>query len=401
MVGEDEGGGRIRGDGIGDYGVGIRVLPGVSREEGLRRGLEIVSAMREGDRVVVTDGSCKDGKAAAAACVVEEGQRRDMVGEACSYEATAADAEFLAIILALEYHRAHPTGGSLLILSDNLGAINESRYTRKGSHLSHLGPRFARALDGLVGDPAIGYVPSHAGFIFNHYADREASRRVRNFIGDTDGTLSPSAAQARLTFSRQEKWMEWVGEKSHFYKGKPTRRMRKLENVSRDMLSVVFRLRTNKGWGPKGHNNEEGSPCPGCGSPLSSPHLLAECDFYAWKRPVGRNVMLDSNLGAYLSWIATHDLFGKASFVSMIDGVSHPVYKPILRVDPEPRRERDCRTCGRRFRVAHASRHEKICKGPGVPLRVRNERIKCKGCGNCFVSVKKHERGGRCKGMRS
>jgi hypothetical protein len=110
----------------GEFGVGIRIRPVLSPDSAKVGLMEDMSAARETEVIVMTDGSCKNGKAAGAAIFYKGGLSSPilLVTETCAYEATADEAKFLAIILALEnFGRIHHVT-NCRIYSDSAFAID-------------------------------------------------------------------------------------------------------------------------------------------------------------------------------------------------------------------------------------------------------------------------------------
>jgi ribonuclease HI len=187
-------------------GVGMKVGPTRPKEEAERWAKNRFLNADDKTVFAYTDGSCRHLKAAAAVVFADSSGIIDESTETCPYHVSASDAEFLAIILALERLRNFVGFDKAIIFSDSRLALDEARSSTSTSPLAHFNRRFSEGISNLHLDVEAHWLPGHRGITGNTLADELARKALTEFSQLRGDRYSPMAAKEIITRGRQEHW---------------------------------------------------------------------------------------------------------------------------------------------------------------------------------------------------
>lgn len=223
---------------------------------------------------------------------------------------TILDAEATALICGLDAALALPHTGSIYLLSDCRPALRIFLDTSSSGPLSYLDPPLSKlAQTSRKIFPA--WIKGHAGHPGNERAD--ALAKTASVPGDPFPGTTHSYLALHLTTATSTEWLAWFARVAHEYTRHPTRHTKLHRGLTRLESSVLFRLRSNKGWSA-GDNigTRTPPPCP-CDNrtPRDGFHLLS-CPTSSRLRPPDAMswVHLDRRRDSILKWAAYHKFFG-------------------------------------------------------------------------------------------
>ena len=201
----------------------------------------------------------------------------------------------------------------VIILSDSKAAINKIVEPERQGPTAYLNA-MREEVENHEERPHtvfhIGWIKGHAKIRGNEAADRLAKSATD--IKDPYPGTSPTFITKANTNSRQKEWEEWFDLRTHEYRGKPSRRLKKHKGLSRLDSTVLFKIRSNKGWKPD--DNLGVAPPPDCGTcnlPDDGRHKLV-CPRWTTERPTDiETIMHDIKRQAdTVKWIRHHKHFG-------------------------------------------------------------------------------------------
>ena len=124
--------------------------------------------------------------------------------------------------------------------------------------------------------------------------------------------MSPSFVTRENSNRRQKEWEDWYDKKTHEYRGRPTRRLKKHFGLSKLDSTVLFKIRSNKGWKTDDKLGTAPPPnCDNCEHPDDGKHKLT-CPRWAAERPPNaEQLMYDiKKQPQIVHWIRHHKHFG-------------------------------------------------------------------------------------------
>ena len=231
------------------------------------------------------------------------------------------DAETTAIYKAMEMAMnmrapwADPTHPShMIILSDSKAAIDSVLRPKRQGTLAYLNI-LREDIEDHPNRPhckfTIGHVKGHTRDPGNEAADKLAKRATT--YRDPLPMKTHSKAATLAGNERQRQWEEWFDKKSHHCKTRPTRRLKKHKNMTRLDSSVMFRLKTNKGWTNEPIGTGEPPECEQCEEkpPRDGIHLT-RCTGTTEKRPPDIETAIQMSIPRpdVIDWMRHHDHFG-------------------------------------------------------------------------------------------
>jgi ribonuclease HI len=427
-----------------EHGDGLRVEPYQPGPESILVLKRAVTTSFETDLLLFTDGSGLPTGHAKAAVVAyrgempSEGTEVFRTTEMLPVGRCASDAEATAILLGLEkvglprdlgYKRIH-------LFSDSRVCLDYLRKTPKEGPLAYLNCRARTAIDRGIPDVICRWIPAHKGLRGNTEADELARISATDKVSSPVGSPSHMFQNLEITTDRQAAWVSWFKEKLHTYTRLPTRRMKRLEGLSREEETLIAKLRMDKGWSGAGEFTNSKQSCPACPEDLSGAHLVS-CPALDLNRPARwRSVMRDSNVSHFVDWIRINPALTTLCPRQTVGGVD---LQDLNHISVEMRKRSwarfTCTGCASEFAGTNKARHARICKcvrqvvtpaASGVRGRCRwcdkeyarnnvlrherncAKRVRplrtgglCAGCGKIFARLGAHERGGSCTGSRS
>ena len=171
-------------------------------------------------------------------------------------------------------------------------------------------------------------------------------------------STSHSYLALHLTTSTSTEWLAYFARVTHEYTRPPLRHIKIHRNLTRLESSVLFRLRSNKGWSPGDNIGTSTPPCCPCDNqtPRDGTHLMT-CPTSSRLRPpnITEWVHLDRRRTSVLKWAAHHKFFGITLRTSPVRWIR--LSRPgNISTSPVP----TCDICTRVFtNKSHLSRHRK------------------------------------------
>ena len=226
-----------------------------------------------------------------------------------------ADAETYAIYramnIALTDRTIYQTPRKIYILSDSKTAIQNVAEPKKEGPLSYLNTiRAEIEEDELKVNRHIQFIlmkiKGHSKDPGNDAADhlaKTATERKDPLPGTSHSKRKEDAENAR-----QERWEEWYNKQRHHYQTQQlTRKLKRHRDNTRLDTTVLFKIKTNKGWSNDPIGIQPAPPCDHdqCGqTPDDGVHKLT-CPKWENGRPANTN---DDR--TVVEWIRKHDHFG-------------------------------------------------------------------------------------------
>ena len=340
----------------------------------------------EGDLIVFTDGSYQDLKLGFSFVIFQDANCTTPVFEYSALltpRKTILDAEATALVCGLDAALALPHRGRIFLISDCRSALRIFQIGPAPGPLSYLiGPMERLLKQGRT--ILAAWIKGHSGHPGNDRADalaKSASLASDPFPGSTHSYLA-----LHLTTATSTEWSAWFNKVPHYYRRPPRRTTKHHRHLTRIESSVLFRLRSNKGWTP-GDNIGTSRPPPCICDPLiarDGSHL-ANCPATSRHRPPDINewIHLDARRDSVLKWAAHHDNFGIALRTSQVRWLSLSRPGDISRD-----RSQTCHICSRTFtNSSHLTCHlNHIHPDSSSSLFVIGARRDCTECLASFTS---------------
>ena len=234
------------------------------------------------------------------------------------------DAETTAIYKAMEMAMvnrppsADPSQVSkTIIMSDSKIAIDAVLRPKRSGTLAYLNIMRADIEDHPdrhLHHFTIGHVKGHSKDPGNDAADKLA-KKAKTYRDHLPLTTHSKEA-TRASNQRQQDWEDWFNQKEHQSRSKPTRRLKRHNGLTRQDSSVLFRLKTNKGWNQEDNiGTQPPPPCTLCEKdqppPQDAIHLF-ECDGTKDERPADASTAIQRQIPPpeIVRWIRHHNHFG-------------------------------------------------------------------------------------------
>ena len=276
--------------------------------EGKTAEWEKIRNIEAGELAIFTDGSLKGGKAgfgiAAYTARSREEGRMEQEEAASMEEKDIMDAETWAIIRAL--HIANRTAKKIRIFTDSRTAKDWILNPRKEGHLAYMWESLCEATKENGSEIEISWVKGQAGNKGNERANALA-RKGGEKIDPWEGK-SHEASTHEISEKRNREWKKWFGEKEHYYKRQPRRKLRHLKGLSREDTAAVFYIHRDKGWGKTAVGKDDDREQRECGEKMSSDYVLT-CAKWEDGRPT-TNPQQDRYRWALARWAKKQDYFG-------------------------------------------------------------------------------------------
>lgn len=340
----------------------------------------------EGDLIVFTDGSFCDLKLGFSFVIFQDS---NCIVPVFEYNAlltpskTILDAEATALVCGLDTTLALPHRGKIFLLSDCRAALRIFQISPSPGPLSYLMAPMARLLES--GRPVLAaWIKGHSGHLGNDRTDtltKSASLLADPFPGSTHSYLA-----LHLTTATSTEWLAWFNRVPHHYHHPPRRSIRHHRHLTRMESSVLFRLRSNKGWTP-GDNigTSRPPPCPCDPSVARDGTHLTECPTTSRHRPpdISEWIHIDARRDSVLKWASQHGNFGISLRTSSVRWIS--LSRPG---DLSRDRHRTCHICTRTFtNQSHLTRHlSQIHPDSSSSLFVIGAQRDCTDCHASFTS---------------
>lgn len=194
------------------------------------------------------------------------------------------DAETFAMYRAMEWaltELQYELGKRIVIVSDSRTALDKTLEPKPNGPTSYLNDMRReieehenRAKTSFI----LGWVKGHSKVAGNKIANQLAKDKWADYKGPYPGRTS-SYETSRISTLRQKAWKDWMMEKDHHYRNKiPTRRLKKHKGMTRRDMSVIFRLKTNKGWNHLNLTNDDTGDEPTNSKVCTCPQPLENID---------------------------------------------------------------------------------------------------------------------------
>ena len=294
---------------------------------------------------------------------------------------TILDAEATALVCGHDCALTLPHRGGIFLISDCRAALRLLQVGPFQGPLSYLMAPLKLLLDSRR-DIFASWIQGHSGHPGNDLADSLAKDAF--LVNDPFPGSSHSYLSLHLTTATSTEWLAWYTRTPHFYHRPPHRSTRHHHHLTRLESSVLFRLRSNKGWTP-GDNIGTSSPPPCPCDPSSTrdgAHLIT-CPATSRLRPPDINswIHLDARQDSVLRWAAYHRYFGISLRTSQVRWVSMSNPGNLMRLPPV------CDICSRTFtNSSHLTRHRnQIHPDSASSLFVIGARRDCTACTASFA----------------
>ena len=216
----------------------------------------------EGGLVVFTDGSFRDQKLGFSFVIFQDA---DYIFPIFEYSAlltpckTILDAEATALVGRLDAALTLPHQGRIFLISDCRAGLRIFQVGPAPGPLSYLISPMKQVLDSRRTILA-AWIKGHSDHPGNDRADTLA--RTATITADPFPGASHSYLSLHLTTATSTEWLAWFSRVPHHYRRPPRQSTRHHCCLTRLESSVLFRLRSNKGWSPG--DNVMVSPPPPC-----------------------------------------------------------------------------------------------------------------------------------------
>ena len=266
-----------------------------------------IAQMGDEEIAIFTDGSMKKGKVGFGIVAytkesLEKGRSEwERAGE--MEEKNVLDAETWAIIRALQ--ETKEDSRKVRIFTDSRSAREWILEPRKEGATAYMWDELSNATRAGK-EVEVSWIKGHRGNKGNERAD--ALAKGGGTICDPWKGKSHAARAHEISEKRNEAWKKWFLEKEHFYKRRPRRKLKHLRGLTRADTIVIFRLRSDKGWGKGAIGKEEDREQCKCGDKMSTNHVL-QCEAWKRDRPDG-DVQQDRYTWQFTRWAKEHDYFG-------------------------------------------------------------------------------------------
>ena len=236
----------------------------------------ILNNFQEGDLIVCTDGSFNGDRLGYSFCIFDKKECLDLVmdyHEILTPRKTILDAEATALVCGLDAALALPHTSSIYLLSDCRSALRIFLQTSSSGPLSYLDTTLSK----LARSPREifpAWIKGHAGHPGNERADSLA--KSATLLKDPFPGTRNSYLALHLTTATSTEWLAWFARVTHEYTRTPTHHTKLHRGLTRLESSVLFRLRSNKGWSPGDQISTQTPPPYPCDNrtPRDGTHLL-------------------------------------------------------------------------------------------------------------------------------
>ena len=362
------------------------------------------------DRIVYTDGSKKPRERPSYGIAMFNASHELIQTDSGKLSAgkDINDAETMAIYKAMELVLNEARDGfnygraaKVVILSDSKTGIDAVANPRTSGPLAYLNimrKDIDSRDDRHRATFTLGWIKGHSNIKGNDIADKLAKEAK-----DVKDPLPYTTHGKRLhdiSANRQTAWETWFREKKHTYRGLPSRRLKRHRGLTRKDTSILFRLKTNKGWTDDTIGIQEPPTCDADGEPDDGTHKFT-CQKRAEKRPHDIEKAIRDPKNQHktrndtLEWIRHHDHFGFRNKIYEVNYIK-------LRIG-QYNREKDlkCHLCDAVMsRKDHLARHiDQVHDNPSTktkhnpklnPLTI--EERKCHICNKEFTTRKNIEK---------
>ena len=339
----------------------------------------------KGDLVVFTDGSFCDQKLGFSFVIFQDA---DCISPIFEYSAlltpckSILDAEATALVCGLDAALALPHRGRIFLISDCHAALRIFQISPAPGPLNYLISPLRELLNSRRTILA-AWIKGHSGHPGNDRAD--ALARSASLAADPFPGASHSYLSLHLTTATSTEWLAWFSRVPHHYHRPPRRSTKHHRHLTRLESSVLFQLRSNKGWTPG--DNVGTSPPPPCHcdhlTSRDASHLIV-CPATSRLRPpdIGAWIHQDSRRDSVLRWAACHHDFGITLRTSQVHWIS--LSRPGNLTPSRP----ICTICSRSFsNASHLTRHQKhLHPDSSSSLFVIGARRDCTECTASFTT---------------
>ena len=311
----------------------------------------------EGDLIVFTDGSFRDLKLGFSFVIFQDANCIVPLFEYCALltpRKTRLDAKATALVCGLDAALALPHKGKIFLISDCRAALRIFQVGPAPGPLSYLMAPMGRLLNSGRAISAT-WIKGHSGHPGNELVDtlaKSATTTADSFPGSSHSYLA-----LHLTTATSTEWLAWFNRVPHFYRRPPRRSIKHHRTLTRMESSVLFRLRSNKGWSPG--DNIGTSPAPPC---LCDPTIACDgdhltiCPMTSRHRPpdIADWIHRDARRDSVLRWAAHHRNFGITLRTSQVRWITLSRPGNLSR-----NRHPTCLICSRTFtNLSHLTRHQ-------------------------------------------